>query len=58
MLPYQLHQIKDNLLNRPLSFEQCVEWARLKFEHEYHNEIVQLLFSLPRDMVSRQIRDA
>jgi hypothetical protein len=52
MQPSQLVQIRTNLENRPLSFEQCIDWARLKFQEEYSNEIQQLLHSLPRDMVS------
>lgn len=52
MQPSQLIQIRQNLENRPLSFEQCIEWARQKFQDEYSNEIQQLLYSLPRDMVS------
>ncbi|CAD6890696.1 unnamed protein product [Tilletia laevis] len=49
----QLVQIKEYLVdNRPLSFEACVEWARLKFEEHYNNNIQQLLFSLPADSVT------
>lgn len=52
MLKAQVLQIRESLENRPLSFEQCIEWARLRFQQEYNNEIRQLLFSLPLDMVS------
>ncbi|KAK0528938.1 E1 ubiquitin-activating protein [Tilletia horrida] len=49
----QLVQIKEYLVdNRPLSFEACVAWARLKFEEHYNNNIRQLLFSLPEDSVT------
>lgn len=51
MQPSQLVKIRQSLENRPLSFEQCIEWARLKFQEEYNNDIQQLLYSLPRDMV-------
>lgn len=54
MSPSQLVQIRTNLENRPLSFEQCIEWARLKFQEEYGNSIKQLLFSLPKDMVTKE----
>ena len=54
MQPNQVNMIKDSLENRPLSFEQCIEWARLKFQDEYNNEIRQLLHSLPRDMITRE----
>lgn len=50
----QLKQIQDNLVNRPLGFDQCIEWARLKFEEEYNNEIRQLLHSLPRDLLTKE----
>lgn len=52
MQPSSLVQIRTNLENKPLTFEQCIEWARLKFQDEYSNEIKQLLYSLPKDMVS------
>lgn len=48
----QLLQIRDYLVNnKPISFEECIAWARLKFEYFYNNEIQQLLYSLPRDAV-------
>lgn len=34
---------------KPLSFEECIVWARLLFEDKYNNAIQQLLFSLPKD---------
>lgn len=49
----QLLQIRDYLVNsKPLTFEECIEWARLRFEYFYNNEIQQLLYSLPRDAVT------
>lgn len=51
----QLAQIKEYLLdNRPLSFKECVAWARLRFEYEFNNEIRQLLYSLPRDLITKE----
>lgn len=32
------------------SFEECVVWARLKFEEYFSNKIKQLIFSCPEDM--------
>jgi ubiquitin-activating enzyme E1 len=32
------------------SFEECVVWARLKFEEYFSNKIKQLVFSCPEDM--------
>ncbi|EFA76257.1 ubiquitin activating enzyme E1 [Heterostelium album PN500] len=47
-----LQQIKSSLLGKPLNFEQCVNWARLKFEELYNNNIEQLLYNFPRDMIT------
>ncbi|KEI40633.1 uncharacterized protein L969DRAFT_85846 [Mixia osmundae IAM 14324] len=53
--PDQIRQIEANLVTeRPLSFDQCLSWARLKFEEEYNNEIRQLLHSLPRDLITKE----
>ncbi|CEH13667.1 ubiquitin activating enzyme [Ceraceosorus bombacis] len=49
----QLEQIRTFLVEeKPISFEQCIAWARLKFEENYSNTIRQLLFSLPEDAVT------
>ena len=46
----QLEEILDNLTkSRPLSFDECIIWARLKFEDYYNHSIQQLLHSLPKD---------
>ncbi|KAJ1980774.1 E1 ubiquitin-activating protein [Dimargaris cristalligena] len=34
---------------KPQYFEQCVQWARLKFEKYFSNDIKQLLFNFPPD---------
>eukprot|EP01083_Nonionella_stella_P026932 74116_1 len=48
-----LHNIRSYLLDdKPVSFEQCVEWARLKFEEEYSHQIQQLLFNFPKDTLT------
>lgn len=38
--------------DRPESFEQCIAWARLRFEEFFANNIKQLLFNFPRDAVT------
>ncbi|KAH9973020.1 ubiquitin activating enzyme [Lactifluus volemus] len=38
--------------DRPITFEECIVWARLQFEERYNNAIRQLLFSLPKDAVT------
>jgi ubiquitin-activating enzyme E1 len=37
---------------RPVSFEDCVVWARLKFENLFNNPIRQLLYNFPEDQVT------
>mmetsp|Transcript_2071 Transcript_2071/g.3691 ORF Transcript_2071/g.3691 Transcript_2071/m.3691 type:complete len:1061 (+) Transcript_2071:100-3282(+) len=37
---------------RPVSFEDCVVWARLKFEKIFNNQIRQLLHNFPEDQVT------
>lgn len=50
----QLLKIRSYLVDdKPLGFDECVVWARKQFETEYSNEIRQLLYSLPKDLVSR-----
>ncbi|GAK67598.1 ubiquitin activating enzyme [Moesziomyces antarcticus] len=49
----QLDQIKQYLVDeRPKTFEQCIYWARMRFEENYSNVIRQLLHSLPADAVT------
>ncbi|KAJ9113011.1 hypothetical protein QFC22_006107 [Naganishia vaughanmartiniae] len=49
----QLKTIRKYLVaDRPRSFEECIEWARLKFEDDYVNEIKQLLYNLPKDQIT------
>ncbi|KAJ3901499.1 ubiquitin activating enzyme [Lentinula edodes] len=49
----QIEQLVSFLVtNKPLTFEECIVWARLQFEEKYNNEIRQLLFSLPKDAVA------
>ena len=37
---------------RPDSFEDCITWARLHWEEQYHNQISQLLFNFPPEQVT------
>lgn len=49
----QVEQIASYLVtNKPLTFEECIVWARLQFEEKYNNSIRQLLYSLPKDAVT------
>eukprot|EP00245_Coleochaete_scutata_P003708 TRINITY_DN15555_c0_g1_i1.p1 TRINITY_DN15555_c0_g1~~TRINITY_DN15555_c0_g1_i1.p1 ORF type:complete len:1059 (+),score=200.70 TRINITY_DN15555_c0_g1_i1:45-3179(+) len=38
--------------HKPLSFEACVEWARLQFEELFSNNIKQLCFNFPPGMTT------
>ena len=49
----QVEQIVSYLVtDKPLTFEECIVWARLQFEEQYNNAIRQLLYSLPKDAVT------
>ncbi|THH32904.1 hypothetical protein EUX98_g1245 [Antrodiella citrinella] len=49
----QIEQIVSYLVtDKPLTFEECIIWARLQFEDKYNNSIRQLLYSLPKDAVT------
>lgn len=48
-----LEMIRDYLVtDKPLSFEDCIAWARLQFEQQYNNAIQQLLYNFPKDSKS------
>jgi ubiquitin-activating enzyme E1 len=48
-----LKKIRKTLVDeRPTSFEDCVSWARLKFEDLFNNQIKQLLHNFPEDQVT------
>lgn len=34
---------------KPVRFDECVSWARLKFEEYFNNNIQQLLYNFPKD---------
>jgi len=43
-----LESVKRALVDeRPTDFQQCVNWARLHWQEQYHNQIKQLLFNFP-----------
>ena len=51
----QIEQIVSYLVrDKPLTFEECIAWARLQFEEKFHNEIAQLLHSLPKDHLTSE----
>jgi len=47
-----LDQLNKFLVSeKPLTFEECIVWARMQFENDYRTEIRQLLYNLPKDAV-------
>jgi len=45
--------IRSTLVDeRPLSFDDCIVWARLKFEELFNNQIKQLLHNFPADQTT------
>jgi ubiquitin-activating enzyme E1 len=45
-----LEILRDSLVTeKPTSFEDCIEWARVQFEKQYTNAIQQLLYNFPKD---------
>ncbi|KAJ2857614.1 E1 ubiquitin-activating protein, partial [Coemansia asiatica] len=48
-----LSTIRDFLVtDKPLTFDDCVAWARKNFETLYNNNIQQLLYNFPADSVT------
>lgn len=48
-----LESVKRALVDeRPTDFQQCVNWARLHWQEQYHNQIKQLLFNFPADQLT------
>jgi ubiquitin-activating enzyme E1 len=45
-----LETLRDYLVTeKPLTFDDCIVWARLQFEKYYNNAIAQLLYNFPKD---------
>jgi ubiquitin-activating enzyme E1 len=48
-----LEMLLDFLKNeKALTFEDCVQWARMQFEKHYNYNIQQLLYNFPKDAVT------
>ncbi|CAH2244601.1 ubiquitin-like modifier-activating enzyme 1 [Pararge aegeria] len=47
-----LESVKNAINERPLSFDDCVAWARIHFETQYSNQILQLLYNFPPDQTT------
>jgi ubiquitin-activating enzyme E1 len=45
-----IEQVKDYLVTyKPITFDECIAWARKEFEVQYNNNIQQLLYNFPKD---------
>ena len=45
-----LESLRDYLVSeKPSNFDDCIIWARQRFEKEYNNDIQQLLYNFPKD---------
>ena len=45
-----LDSLKEFLVTgKPADFSDCISWARLEFDKQYHNAIEQLLYNFPKD---------
>eukprot|EP00461_Guttulinopsis_vulgaris_P000151 UN00151 len=54
MIP-RLQVIKQRLVeDKPSSFEQCLLWARKRFDQEFNHKIKQLLHQLPIDAITTE----
>lgn len=48
-----LEHLRDFLVtDKPLTFDDCIVWARNQFEAQYNNAIQQLLYNFPRDSLT------
>ncbi|GMF48601.1 unnamed protein product [Phytophthora fragariaefolia] len=48
-----LERLKSSLVDsRPMLFDDCISWARLKFEDLFSNQIKQLLYNFPLDQLT------
>jgi ubiquitin-activating enzyme E1 len=47
-----LESIEKSLATKPNNFQDCVQWAREQFEELFANQIKQLLFNFPPDMMT------
>jgi ubiquitin-activating enzyme E1 len=48
-----LNAIHGSLVSeRPFTFDQCIAWARTRFEDLFRNNIAQLLYNFPLDTIT------
>ncbi|PZC85867.1 ubiquitin-like modifier-activating enzyme 1 [Helicoverpa armigera] len=44
-----IESVRNAIHERPLTFDDCITWARLHWEAQYSNQIKQLLYNFPPD---------
>ena len=45
-----METLKEYLVtDKPQTFDDCIMWARIQFQKQYHNAIGQLLYNFPKD---------
>jgi len=49
-----LNEVKSLLSKRPLNFEDCIRYARLKFQKYFVNDIRQLMQAYPLDAKTKE----
>lgn len=48
-----LETLKEYLVtDRPQKFDDCITWARTRFQKQYHDAIAQLLYNFPKDSMT------
>jgi ubiquitin-activating enzyme E1 len=45
--------LTDLVESRPMTFADCVAWARHEFQNLFHNGIAQLLYNFPKDQITK-----
>lgn len=50
----QMRECVKMLQKRPKSYDECVRWARLKFQKYFHDDIRQLLYTYPVDHKTKE----
>lgn len=54
-----LEAVKKALVDeKPSNFDDCLRWAVILFQDNYHNTIKQLLYNFPPDQVFWEVRES
>lgn len=44
-----LENVYESLNEKPSTFDECIQWARLEFETKFNHDVNQLLYNFPKD---------